>query len=167
MEDPYGLLPPDFDLAAAMKDLENYVNPPLVLEINERKKPKWVPTRRGRGYNYRSHLEAHISQGRKTGVLDMSMCATIRYCFADIYRIFQETGNRKNFLSYGFFINRILELHGKDTYAKEPVTPAVRTENWQLWFAYERWVQEQMETCDVPESSRISWDMYKRWRNST
>lgn len=140
MDDPYGLLPANFDIAKAMKELEDYMNPPLQLKM---KPPKEKPLPKVSSYDYRAHLEAHLLRGMKQGHLDMETNMTIRYCFADIYRLFSELcPDRKNFLSYGFFINRILELHGKPAFAKEPVSKAAVKQNWALWEAYEQWLAE-------------------------
>lgn len=167
MDDPYGLLPVGFDVDAALVQLDNWVNPPLKFDppVGSFEEPVEKPS--APEYDWRSHLDSHLKKGRKQGAIDEPVCMTIRCCFVELMRLFRENYNRKNFLSYGFFINRILEMHGLygSIYAKEPKTKYALNQNWRLWRIYEDWIETQIVVAAV--SSKILWRKYREWQSST
>jgi hypothetical protein len=73
---------------------------------------------------------------------DWNLDLAIRFCFGELFWLFDTkfnmSGQHRNFLSYGYFINRILELHKRIELRdklgiKEPIVVDVRHENDRLW----------------------------------
>jgi hypothetical protein len=67
---------------------------------------------------------------------DWNLDLTIRFCFGELFWLFDTkfnmSGQRHNFLSYGYSINRILGI-------KEPIVVDVRHENdrpWQMFLTH-------------------------------
>ncbi len=169
MDDPFGLMPVGFDVTAAMMEIGRSINPPLTLPEPEPAIPyDDVPARPVVCYDWRSHLESHLRKGVRQQIIDEPECMTIRFCFVDLMRLFRENYIRKNFLSYGFFINRILEMHGHygRLFGKEPSTKHAVCQNWKLWHMYEDWLEVEINSSGS-ESSKIIWHKYKQWQTST
>ena len=114
-----------------------------------------------KSYKRQERLEAFLKLVRNETVFnpaDWNLPMTIKFCFGDLFSLFDAklnmTGQRQNFLSYGYFVNRILELHGrlelKDKLGiKEPKTPRVRNNNARLWRMYLAHVEEIRAKCIV------------------
>lgn len=65
-------------------------------------------------YDYKTHLHRHLSSVK--GVPNDSMCR-VRATFARMYRVFFKLfPKRKNFMSYGFVLRKIMEAQGLSQY---------------------------------------------------
>ena len=105
-------------------------------------------------YKRQVRLEAFLRQVRRETMFspeDWNLPATIKFCFGDLFWLFDTkfnlTGQRQNFLSYGYFVNRILELHGRyelrdKLNIKEPKTDRVRRNNARLWRMYLEYLEK-------------------------
>ncbi len=100
------------------------------------------------GYDWRDRLKAYLRVVRRETMFtpkDWDLPQTIKFCFADLHWLFDTQfnarGQRRNFLSYAFFLNRILEMHGRYELRdrlnfKEPKGKGARLENERLWCLY-------------------------------
>ena len=98
-----------------------------------------------KSYKRQERLEAFLKIVRNETFFvpsDRHLDLTIKFCFGELFMLFDTkfnlSGQRQNFLSYGYFINRILELHGRfqlrdKLKIKEPKTPRIRKNNAKLW----------------------------------
>ena len=98
-------------------------------------------------YKRQTRLEAFLKKVRKE---DRNMVDTIKFCFGDLFLLFDTEFNtkRQNFLSYGYFVNRILELHSchelkEKLNIKEPKTVRVQRNNLRLWRMYLRHLEKK------------------------
>ena len=103
-------------------------------------------------YKRFEHLRPLLRQVRRETIFsskeEQNMPATIRFCFGDLFLLFNKKGKQKNFSSYGFFMNRILELHGKHDLKNrlgisEPKNKRALRRCEQLWNMY----LDYIKTC--------------------
>lgn len=112
-----------------------------------------------KSYKRQERLEAFLKIMRSETFFvpeDRHLDMTIKFCFGDLFWLFDNkfnvSGQRQNFLSYGYFVNRILELHGrhelKDKLGiREPKTLRIRRNNDRLWRMYLVHVEEIQAKC--------------------
>ena len=109
-------------------------------------------------YKRQTRLEAFLKAVRKE---ERNMVDTIKFCFGDLFLLFdaQFNTNRQNFLSYGYFVNRILELHGRHKLKdrlniKEPKTVRVQRNNRKLWCMYLKHLEKNLGYSIGQENGR-------------
>lgn len=119
-----------------------------LLDTNVITEESVIVTEESTRYKRQNRLAVFIRQVRKETMfcpIDWSLPDTIQFCFGDLFWLFDTqfnlTGQRQNFLSYGYFVNRILELHGRHELKekleiREPKTARVRNNNARLWRMY-------------------------------